>query len=140
VRLGDDPAALEAGIRTEFPDARHASDPDQVRGWARDIVRQLGGDPPRVDVPLDLHATVFQRRVWDALRVIPRGETRTYTEIAEIVGAPGAARAVARACATNPVALVVPCHRVIRGDGGLAGYRWGVARKSALLERERRQT
>ena len=140
VRLGDDPAALEAGIGTEFPGARHASDPDRLQAWAREIVRQLEGDAPPADIPLDLRATAFQRRVWDALRAIPRGETRSYAEIADALGAPGAARAVARACATNPVALVVPCHRVIRGDGGLAGYRWGVARKSALLERERRKT
>jgi len=139
VRLGDDPVSLEAGIRTEFPEARHATEIDGVGAWAREIVRHLEGETYRVDVPLDLSATAFQRRVWDALRSIPPGETRTYTEIAQAVGAPGAARAVARACATNPVALVVPCHRVIRGDGELAGYRWGVARKGALLGRERRQ-
>ena len=139
VRLGDDPVSLEAGIRTEFAEARHATEVDGLGAWAREIVGHLEGETHRVDVSLDLSATAFQRRVWDALRSIPPGETRSYTEIARSVGAPGAARAVARACATNPVALVVPCHRVIRGDGELAGYRWGVACKGALLERERRQ-
>jgi O-6-methylguanine DNA methyltransferase len=138
VRLGDSDAALEAELRAEFPQARLARDPAGLGRWAREILRHLEGETPRIDVPLDLRATAFQQRVWDALRQIPRGQTRTYAEIAEAVGVPGAARAVARACATNPVAVVVPCHRVIRGDGGLAGYRWGVARKSALLERERR--
>jgi AraC family transcriptional regulator of adaptative response/methylated-DNA-[protein]-cysteine methyltransferase len=138
VRLGDDPAALEAGSRNEFPETGHATDRDRVVAWANQIVRQLERTTPRVDLPLDLRATAFQRRVWDALRAIPRGETRTYAQIAQTVGAPRAARAVGRACATNPVALVVPCHRAIRGDGQLAGYRWGLACKRALLDRERR--
>lgn len=138
VRLGDGDASLEAEFRAEFPQARPARDPNGLGRWAGEILRHLGGETARVDVPLDLRATAFQRRVWDALREIPRGQTRTYAQIAEALGAPRAARAVARACATNPVAVVVPCHRVIRGDGDLAGYRWGLARKGALLERERR--
>jgi len=139
VRLGDADGALEAGLRAEFPEAELSPDTHGVGAWAREIVRHLEGERPRVDVPLDLHATAFQRRVWNTLRAIPRGQTRSYAKVAEAVGAPGAARAIARACATNPVAVVVPCHRVVRGDGQLGGYRWGVARKSALLERERRQ-
>jgi O-6-methylguanine DNA methyltransferase len=139
VRLGDDAAVLEAGLRAEFPEARLTADPEGLGAWVREIVRHLDGETARVNVPLDVRATAFQWRVWNALRAIPRGETRTYAEVAEAVGAPRGARAVARACATNPVALVVPCHRVVRGDGDLAGYRWGIARKSALLERERRQ-
>jgi len=139
VRLGDADGALEAGLRADFPEASLSSDPRGVGPWAREIVRHLEGETPRVDIPLDLRATVFQQRVWNTLRAIPRGQTRSYAKVAEAVGAPGAARAIARACATNPVALVVPCHRVVRGDGELGGYRWGVARKSALLERERRQ-
>jgi O-6-methylguanine DNA methyltransferase len=88
-------------------------------------------------LPLDIRATAFQRRVWEALQRIPYGETRSYREIARALGHPTAARAVARACATNPVSLVIPCHRVVRQDGGLGGYRWGIERKRGLLERER---
>ena len=91
--------------------------------------------PP--DLPLDVQATAFQRRVWEALRAIPYGSTRSYSEIARSLGHPQAARAVARACATNPVSLVVPCHRVVRTDGGLGGYRWGLERKRALLTQEK---
>ncbi|PYU01338.1 MAG: bifunctional transcriptional activator/DNA repair enzyme protein Ada, partial [Acidobacteria bacterium] len=89
------------------------------------------------ELPLDLQATSFQRRVWQELQRIPRGATRTYSQIARAVGKPRAIRAVARACATNPVSIVVPCHRVVRADGNLAGYRWGLSRKEKLLERER---
>jgi AraC family transcriptional regulator of adaptative response/methylated-DNA-[protein]-cysteine methyltransferase len=88
------------------------------------------------DLPLDIRATAFQRRVWEALRAIPRGETRAYSEIAQAIGAPHAARAVARACATNPVAVVIPCHRVVPKDGETGGYRWGADRKKRLLEAE----
>ena len=91
--------------------------------------------PP--DLPLDVQATAFQRRVWEALRAIPYGSTRSYSEIAQSLGRPQAARAVARACATNPVSIVVPCHRVVRTDGGLGGYRWGLERKRALLAQEK---
>ena len=93
--------------------------------------------PRRLDLSIDVQATAFQSRVWDALRDIPYGQTRSYAQIAEAIGEPRAVRAVARACATNPVAVVVPCHRVVRNDGALSGYRWGVERKRALLERER---
>jgi AraC family transcriptional regulator of adaptative response/methylated-DNA-[protein]-cysteine methyltransferase len=103
-------------------------------------LRYLDGRAEPLDLPLDVRATAFQRRVWEALRRIPYGTTRSYAEIARAIGKPSATRAVARACATNPAALVIPCHRVVRADGGLGGYRWGVARKRALLEQERADT
>ena len=93
-----------------------------------------------MDLPLDIRATAFQKKVWDALREIPVGQTRSYSEVARAIGDPKAVRAVATACASNPVALAVPCHRVVRSDGELAGYRWGIARKKKLLEQERRET
>jgi AraC family transcriptional regulator of adaptative response/methylated-DNA-[protein]-cysteine methyltransferase len=93
-----------------------------------------------LDLPLDVRGTAFQQRVWQALRTIPAGSTASYTEVADKIGAPQAARAVAAACAANPLAVAIPCHRVVRNDGALAGYRWGVKRKRALLERERRGT
>lgn len=103
---------------------------------ARTILAHLAGAQAELDLPLAVQATAFQARVWNALRAIPYGETRSYTEVAQQLGEPRAVRAVARACATNPVALVIPCHRVVRSDGELAGYRWGLERKRALLEQE----
>jgi AraC family transcriptional regulator of adaptative response/methylated-DNA-[protein]-cysteine methyltransferase len=100
-------------------------------------VEHLRGRQPHVDLPLDVRATAFQWLVWQELRKVPAGSTRTYQQVAEALGRPKAARAVARACATNPVSVVVPCHRVVRGDGGLGGYRWGLERKRALLDREK---
>ena len=138
VQLGDGPDALEAGLRSEFPAATLEREPGPPRPWVTAIRASLTGkaDDDVAALPLDVRATAFQRRVWDALRRIPFGETRTYTEIAREVGAPRGARAVARACATNPVAIVVPCHRVIAASGAPAGYRWGMARKEALLAAE----
>jgi AraC family transcriptional regulator of adaptative response/methylated-DNA-[protein]-cysteine methyltransferase len=138
VQLGDRPDTLEAGLRSEFPAATLEHEPGPPRPWVTAIRASLTGNAADdvAALPLDVRATAFQRRVWDALRRIPFGETRTYTEIARTVGAPGSARAVARACATNPVAIVVPCHRVIRAGGALAGYRWGLERKEALLAAE----
>ena len=109
---------------------------DELRGWAGAVVARLAGDEAE-RVPLDVRGTAFQWRVWEALQRIPRGETRTYAEIARELGQPSAARAVARACASNQLALVIPCHRVVRGDGGLGGYRWGIERKRELLEAEK---
>jgi AraC family transcriptional regulator, regulatory protein of adaptative response / methylated-DNA-[protein]-cysteine methyltransferase len=100
-------------------------------------VERVKGNPPRLELPLDLQATAFQRRVWQELQKIPRGTTRTYTQVAKALGNPKAVRAVARACAMNPVSIVVPCHRVIREDGSMAGYRWGLSRKEQLLTQER---
>jgi AraC family transcriptional regulator of adaptative response/methylated-DNA-[protein]-cysteine methyltransferase len=149
VAFGDADAELERGLRREFPAAHLRRDDTGVgrrgRGGegglaaaAQALVEHLGTGAALSEIPLDVHATAFQRRVWDALQRIPRGSTRSYAEVARAIGRPSAARAVARACASNPLAVLVPCHRVIRGDGELGGYRWSVERKRALLERERR--
>ena len=142
VALGDDPAALERELAAELPQAEivRADDDAELARWVDAVVARAEAAPTAADVPLDVRATAFQRRVWDALRRIPAGETRSYAAVAAELGAPNAVRAVARACATNPTALVVPCHRVVRTDGALAGYRWGVERKRELLEREGRGT
>ena len=113
---------------------------EQCRLWTDALARHLAGSQPRLDLPLDIRATAFQKKVWDALREIPPGETRSYSDVARTIGDPKAVRAVATACAHNPIALAVPCHRVVRSDGELAGYRWGIDRKKKLLERERHQS
>ncbi|HLN12693.1 MAG TPA: bifunctional DNA-binding transcriptional regulator/O6-methylguanine-DNA methyltransferase Ada [bacterium] len=138
VSLGRDDATLEAALAAEYPTAERRRDDARLGPWVAAIVEHLRGRRPHLSLPLDIQATAFQRRVWAALQSIPYGETRSYGEVARALGAPSATRAVARACATNPAALVIPCHRVIRADGDLGGYRWGVARKAALLRRERR--
>src|ERR1700682_4209640 len=106
----------------------------------RQVVSHVSGEQPELDLPLDIKGTAFQRRVWEALQRIPRGSTRTHSALARAIGRPNGQRAVARACATNPVSILVPCHRVVREDGGLAGYRWGLERKRELLEHEAGQT
>lgn len=136
VKLGDEDEVLEEALRAEFSEARLYRDAESLGGWVAAIVRHLEGDLPHLDLPLDVQGTAFQRRVWQELQAIPPGETRSYGQVAEALGQPGAARAVAQACAANPVALVVPCHRVVRQDGALGGYRWGIQRKKALLRRE----
>lgn len=136
VALGDDDAALEAELRREYPRATLEAAGDALRGWVEAILAYLDGGAPPYQIPLDVQATAFQRRVWAALREVPYGRTRSYRELAEAIGAPTAARAVARACASNRVALLIPCHRVVRGDGDLSGYRWGRERKRRLLELE----
>ncbi|MGQ0601400.1 MAG: bifunctional DNA-binding transcriptional regulator/O6-methylguanine-DNA methyltransferase Ada [Anaerolineales bacterium] len=138
VKLGDNKRALEAELRHEFASATIVAEHSQLRAWADAIVEYLRGAQPHLDLPTDVRATAFQRRVWDALRDIPLGATRSYTEVAKAIGQPTAARAVARACATNPTALVVPCHRVVGEDGKLHGYRWGAERKRKLLAQEKR--
>jgi AraC family transcriptional regulator of adaptative response/methylated-DNA-[protein]-cysteine methyltransferase len=139
VELGEDAGALEAKLRDEFPRARlqrvDAGRDEFLAPRVRAVAEALAGNAA-VDVPLALVGTAFQKRVWDALMKIPRGQTRSYAELAASLGAPRAARAVASACAHNRVAVVVPCHRVIRGDGSLGGYRWGLDTKRALLARE----
>src|SRR5437016_7032327 len=137
VRLGRSDAALEAELAREHPSAGLRRDGAPLAPWVNTLLRHLAGEAARLDLPFDVEATTFQRRVWQALRAIPYGETRSYGAVADAIGHPGAARAVARACAANPVALVIPCHRVVRGDGDPGGYRWGVARKRLLLEQER---
>ena len=137
--LGEADAALESALRKEYPRAeirRDTSGSKNLGGWVDQILAHLRGKEPQLDLPTDVQATAFQRRVWEELRGIPYGATRTYTEVARSIGRPAAIRAVARACATNPVSVVVPCHRVVRQDGNLAGYRWGLERKQALLEHE----
>ena len=137
VSLGDNDARLAAALREEYPLAQIRRASGEHSEWVRAIVRHLAGLNPRLDLPTDVVATAFQRRVWEALRSIPFGATRTYSEMARALGRPKATRAVARACATNPTAIVVPCHRVVRKDGSLGGYRWGLKRKEQLLQRER---
>ena len=136
IGLGTSVETLEADLRAEFPAAEIRRDGGPLGAWVASILRYLDGRAVALDLPLDIRATAFQRRVWEALRKIPYGGTRSYSEIARAIGRPRATRAVARACATNPAALVIPCHRVIREDGGLGGYRWGIERKQALLQRE----
>ena len=137
VYLGDAEAKLIEELRGEYPQAEISAAGDSFERWVKEIVQRVEGNPPRVELPLDLQATAFQRRVWQELQRIPRGTTRTYTQVARALGNPKSVRAVARACATNPVSIVVPCHRVIRKDGSMAGYRWGLSRKEQLLAQER---
>jgi AraC family transcriptional regulator of adaptative response/methylated-DNA-[protein]-cysteine methyltransferase len=138
VMLGDADERLEAELRCEYPQAEIARDQSAFTPWIRGIVANLNGKRPHLDLPLDVQGTAFQWKVWRYLQSIPYGETRSYGEVAAAIGAPSAVRAVARACATNKVCLVVPCHRVVAKDGALAGYRWGVERKRALLRKEQK--
>ena len=135
--LGDDPADLVRDLEERFPNAERKPGGADFERWVARVVEFV--DAPRIglDLPLDIRGTAFEQRVWQALLAVPAGETVTYSELARRIGTPQAARAVARACAANPLAVAVPCHRVVRADGSLAGYRWGVERKRALLERER---
>jgi AraC family transcriptional regulator, regulatory protein of adaptative response / methylated-DNA-[protein]-cysteine methyltransferase len=135
--LGDDPDRLAGELRARFPRAKITADDQGLQEWTRRIVAFINAPERTLDLPLDIRGTAFQARVWRALQKIPPGRTATYTEIAAALDQPQAVRAVARACAANNLALLVPCHRVIRRDGDLAGYRWGVERKRALLARER---
>jgi AraC family transcriptional regulator of adaptative response/methylated-DNA-[protein]-cysteine methyltransferase len=134
--LGEDAAALERELRAEFPAARITAGAGRLKKYSVPIRDYIKDRRPLPELPLDLRGTVFQLRVWQALQSIPYGQTRSYGEIAESLGAPQAVRAVAGACGRNPVALAVPCHRVIGKHGELTGYRWGKERKKALLERE----
>jgi AraC family transcriptional regulator of adaptative response/methylated-DNA-[protein]-cysteine methyltransferase len=137
VMLGDEPAALEQSLREQFSAAKVVPDAPGMSGQVEAILATMAEHPAAGDLPLDLRATAFQARVWQALRQIPRGQTRSYAELARAVGQPRAVRAVARACAANPVAIAVPCHRVIGSDGSLTGYRWGIERKKKLLAMEK---
>jgi AraC family transcriptional regulator of adaptative response/methylated-DNA-[protein]-cysteine methyltransferase len=135
--LGDGRAGLEAELRQRFPKAELVAADAALAGWAERIVRFITRPGEQPDLPLDIRGTAFQARVWHALQKIPPGRTATYREIAAVLGQPRAVRAVAQACATNKLALLVPCHRVVRSDGDLAGYRWGIERKRELIARER---
>lgn len=137
--MGEDSDALERALQKLYPnarraDTRHAS--PNVKGVFAKIIAFIDAPAHELDIALDLHGTEFQQQVWQALRQVPLGQRATYAEIARAIGRPTASRAVAGACAANRVSLAVPCHRIVRSDGGLSGYRWGVARKRALLERE----
>lgn len=136
VKLGDTDSRLEAELRREYPSASIVRGPSDLARWVRVILAHLHGRRPHLDLPLDVQATAFQWSVWRCLQSIPYGETRAYSDVAREIGAPASVRAVARACATNPVCLLIPCHRVVQKGGGLGGYRWGLERKRALLKRE----
>jgi AraC family transcriptional regulator of adaptative response/methylated-DNA-[protein]-cysteine methyltransferase len=128
---------LLEGLKREFPFAARKQDEGRLRSWAKTLLRQLQGKKLDDSLPLDIRATAFQRRVWTYLQTIPFGTTKSYSQVAKGIGQPKATRAVARACATNPVAVAIPCHRVVREDGSMGGYRWGMERKKELLEIER---
>ena len=141
VTLGDDDATLEDALKSEYPAAlrtrvRGGRGNEDLRGWTATVAAHLGGTEREITVPIDVSGTPFQQRVWNALQRIPYGETRSYTQVAESINAPSAVRAVASACARNRVALIIPCHRVVRQSGALGGYRWGLPRKEQLIARE----
>lgn len=136
VLLGDESEELEADLKRRFPEAEFVDVDEAFEALAAQVVAHVEASNDSLDVPLDLRGTEFQLRVWDALRQIPAGSSETYSEVAARIGSPQSARAIAGACAANALAVVVPCHRVVRADGGLSGYRWGVERKRSLLERE----
>ena len=136
IRFGDEDAELEASLRDEFPAAEVRRNKSAVNRWLEALLHHLRGPDIPLELPLDIRATVFQKKVWDHLCEIPTGRTESYGEVAAAIGEPRAVRAVARACATNPVAVAIPCHRVVRRDGSFGGYRWGEERKRLLLDRE----
>ncbi|MGH9349062.1 MAG: methylated-DNA--[protein]-cysteine S-methyltransferase, partial [Vicinamibacterales bacterium] len=136
VKLGTRDDRLEQDLRREYPKATIARDQSALGAWVRALLAHLTGSPPHLDLPIDVQGTAFQWKVWRHLQSIPYGETRAYSDVARAIGRPRAVRAVARACATNPVCLVVPCHRVVGKDGSPTGYRWGVSRKRQLLASE----
>jgi AraC family transcriptional regulator of adaptative response/methylated-DNA-[protein]-cysteine methyltransferase len=138
VTLGDQRESLTNDLHAEFPQAEISADTEQLQAQVDTLLAHLAGQKPHPALPLDVQGTAFQKRVWEELRNIPYGQTASYGEVARRIGQPSATRAVARACATNPAALVTPCHRVVRENGDLGGYRWGVERKRQLLEQERK--
>jgi AraC family transcriptional regulator, regulatory protein of adaptative response / methylated-DNA-[protein]-cysteine methyltransferase len=137
VMIGTSDRTLEQDLREEYPNATVRKNDGILSMQVRTLLEHLEGRSPHVELPLDIRATAFQWRVWRQLQAIPYGETRTYQQVAASIGKPAATRAVARACATNPVALLIPCHRVVRTDGSVGGYRWGVDRKQKLLKQEK---
>jgi len=139
IQFADSDDDLEHGLKHEFPFAIRRRDDAAMQAWKQHLLRQIQGQRLNSSLPLDIQATAFQRRVWTYLQSIPVGATRSYGEVARAIGQPTATRAVARACATNPVAVAIPCHRVVRTDGEMGGYRWGIERKQTLLELEREQ-
>jgi len=137
IQFADSDEELEHGLRHEFPFATRRRDDEAMASWKQSLLRQMRGQKLNRTLPLDIQATAFQRRVWDHLQTIPFGSTRSYGQVAKAIGQPTASRAVARACATNPVAVAIPCHRIIREDGEPGGYRWGIERKKTLLSMEK---
>jgi len=137
IQFAESDEQLQQGLMREFPFATRRRDDAAMSDWRVKLTRLMEGRETNSSLPLDIRATAFQRRVWEALQRIPRGETRSYSAVAKKIGMPTATRAVARACASNPVAVAIPCHRVIREDGELGGYRWGIDRKQQLLELEK---
>jgi AraC family transcriptional regulator, regulatory protein of adaptative response / methylated-DNA-[protein]-cysteine methyltransferase len=138
IQFANSDEELEQGLKHEFPFAIRRRDDDFMRSWKENLLTKMSGQKLDSALPLDIQATAFQRRVWSYLQKIPFGEIRSYAAVAKGIGQPSASRAVARACATNPVAVAIPCHRVVRASGEMGGYRWGVERKKALLEMERK--
>jgi AraC family transcriptional regulator of adaptative response/methylated-DNA-[protein]-cysteine methyltransferase len=136
--IGDDPSFLINDLQDRFPRANLIGDKKGFEERIAKVIALIEQPGVGLDLPLDIRGTAFQRRVWKALQQIPLGSTATYSEIATIIGTPKAVRAVAQACGANALAVAIPCHRVIRNDGSLSGYRWGVERKQSLLEREAR--
>jgi AraC family transcriptional regulator of adaptative response/methylated-DNA-[protein]-cysteine methyltransferase len=136
ILLGDEPEILSRDLQDRFPGATLIDGSDELEQFVSKILGFVEAPASALDLPLDVRGTAFQRKVWQALRKIPIGETVSYTEIAARIGAPKAVRGVASACASNPIALAIPCHRIVRNDGALSGYRWGVERKRALIQRE----
>jgi AraC family transcriptional regulator of adaptative response/methylated-DNA-[protein]-cysteine methyltransferase len=136
IQFAHSDAELIEGLKREFPFAVRKPDDGGLQTWVAALLKQMSGRELHAALPLDIRATAFQRCVWTYLQSIPFGKTRSYGQVAKAIGQPGASRAVARACATNPVAVAIPCHRVVREDGNISGYRWGVERKKALLEME----
>jgi len=136
IQFGRSESELLEGLRREFPFATRKADDRELRDWVAVLIKHLSGKHLDFTLPLDIRATAFQRRVWTYLQSIPFGKTKSYSQVAKAIGNPSACRAVARACATNPVAVAIPCHRVVREDGTMGGYRWGLERKQALLELE----
>jgi AraC family transcriptional regulator, regulatory protein of adaptative response / methylated-DNA-[protein]-cysteine methyltransferase len=137
IQFADSDEALQQGLMREFPFATRRRDDAALAEWRASLGQLLSGQETNPSLPLDIRATAFQRRVWECLQTIPRGETRSYSAVAKELGMPKATRAVARACATNPVAIAIPCHRVVREDGAQGGYRWGIERKEQLLAMEK---
>ncbi len=137
VRMGDSDSELLAELRREFPMSEMKDDPQGLSATVKQVIKCVNGNDAHPQIPLDIRGTAFQAKVWETLRRIPRGETRSYAQIARSIKQPNAVRAVARACAANPVAVIVPCHRVVRSDGAMGGYRWGLERKEKLLAAEK---